>query len=202
MKKRLFKLRITGFTLIELLVVTAVMSILAVLSAQITVSILRSQNKTAVITNVRQNGDHVLNAIERDIKQAGSIDWASDIGITPVFHGIKLTTESATIYWVCQVDPNGVWFIGRRIDPGGIPGPIIPVTATDPETGVNAVSATGVPCGGGTNPFIIRPFPPIAPGSPWRVLVSFDLQSALDLPNISEFGASQHFKSTFSSRSK
>ena len=64
-----------GFTLIELLVVTAVMGVLAIVSATIISNVLRSQNKTNVTNEVRQNGDLVISKFERDVKQAESVEF-------------------------------------------------------------------------------------------------------------------------------
>ncbi len=68
-----------GFTLIELLVVTALVGVLAVLSATVFNSILKSQNKTAVINEARQNGDLAMDKFERDIKQASNVTFDSPI---------------------------------------------------------------------------------------------------------------------------
>ena len=182
-----------GFTLIELLIVTAVVSVLAVLSAQIVVSVLRSQNKTAAINNVRQNGDHVLNAIERDIRQSESIRYAWP-GY-PFFTAIKLviatSSGTATVVWACKTVAGGPRYIGRQVGSG----PLIPVRSNDPDTGTDVETCAEV--------FRISPEPmPITDLvlPPWRVKISFDLENARNLPDISELKANQHFQATFSSR--
>lgn len=86
-----------GFTLIELLVSTAVIGVLAVVSATIFNSILRSQNKTAIINEVRQNGNLVIDKFERDVKQAQSI---SPIG--GPYTDVTLETSEGNIVWNCS----------------------------------------------------------------------------------------------------
>ena len=88
-----------GFTLIELLVVTAVVGVLGVLCETLISSILRSQNKTAIITEVRQNGDLVISKFERDVKQSESVT-----SLAPV-KGVTLGLYDGTnVNWIC--DPS------------------------------------------------------------------------------------------------
>ena len=92
-----------GFTLVELLVVTAVIGVLGVLSATLISSILRSQNKTAIINEVRQNGDLVISKFERDVKQSSGIS-ITGAACPPTCTGtsVTLTTYQGTdIIWVC-----------------------------------------------------------------------------------------------------
>lgn len=90
------KLSKKGFTLIELLVVTAIIGILAIVSATIFSSILRSQNKIGIINEVRQNGNIVIDKFDRDVKQS--------ISITPPGVSTKIimnTHDSGTVEWEC-----------------------------------------------------------------------------------------------------
>ncbi|OGY23419.1 MAG: hypothetical protein A2172_04285 [Candidatus Woykebacteria bacterium RBG_13_40_15] len=71
-----------GFTLIELLVVTVVVGILGAISSVIVLSVLRSQNKTAITNEVTQNGDNIINVFERDVKFSSSADDKSTDSVT------------------------------------------------------------------------------------------------------------------------
>lgn len=86
-----------GFTLIELLVSTAVIAVLAVVSATIFNSILRSQNKTSIVNEVRQNGNLVIDKFERDVKQAKSILPTGG----PPHTAVTLTTSGGDVEWDC-----------------------------------------------------------------------------------------------------
>lgn len=88
-----------GFTLIELLVVTAIVGVLAVLSATVFNSILKSQNKTAVINEARQNGDLAMDKFERDIKQASNVTF--DIAIPTK---VEIELDGPDAIWRCD-DP-------------------------------------------------------------------------------------------------
>ncbi len=84
-----------GFTLIELLVVTAIVGVLAVLSATVFNSILKSQNKTAVINEARQNGDLAMDKFERDIKQARNVNLTSATEV-------EIVLDGPNAIWVCN----------------------------------------------------------------------------------------------------
>ena len=116
-----------GFTLIELLVTTAVISILGVPSAVIISSILRSQNKTAVINEVRQNGDYVISRFERDVKQAESI-CRTQPSVPPTCDGITGAPNPNSIdllpgptIWACngvELLRNGVTMLNQDTENG------------------------------------------------------------------------------------
>lgn len=97
-----------GFTLIELLVVTAIVGVLAVVSATVFNSILKSQNKTAVINEARQNGDLAMDKFERDIKQASNVTF--DILIPTE---VKIELDGPDAIWEC-VNIAGVDEIRRN----------------------------------------------------------------------------------------
>ncbi len=107
-----------GFTLIELLVTTAVMGLLAVVSATVISNVLRSQNKTNVINEVRQNGGLVIDKFERDVKQASGVTQISGTSV-------ELDIGGTAVEWDC----TGNSFTRDAIS----------VTSTDPTTGVQIV---------------------------------------------------------------
>ena len=87
----------TGFTLIELLVVTAIIGVLAVVSATIFSSILKSQNKTAIINEARQNGNILIDKFERDVRQARNIpDNSTDT------KKVTIELDSGNVIWECD----------------------------------------------------------------------------------------------------
>ena len=93
-----------GFTLIELLVATAVMGLLAVVSATVISNVLRSQNKTNAVNEVRQNGDLVIGKFERDMKQAAGVCRTSFVppNCDGFSQSVTLTIGPDTIEWTCD----------------------------------------------------------------------------------------------------
>lgn len=118
------KMKNKGFTLIELLVVVAILGVLAVTSSQIVVSVLRSQNKSAVENEVKQNGDLLINKFERDVRNAQSI---TPNGTTATTITLQLVGTAGTIGWQCTATQ-----IQRRVNSGSWQD----VVNTDPRTGV------------------------------------------------------------------
>src|SRR3989344_6673611 len=97
-RQKLFKQ--SGFTLIEILVVTVILGILLTVSANVFITILRNQNKTALVTEIRQNASVVLDTFERDVRSA------SGATVTPSPDTMVLTyPDNTTVIWVC-VAPN------------------------------------------------------------------------------------------------
>lgn len=125
-----------GFTLVELLVVTAIIGILSVVSATTISNILRSQNKTTIVNEIRQNGNLLIDKFERDVRQASGV---SSTSVTE----IELTVDAGTIKWACDpiagtFERNGISIInddkltGVRVS--GPPGPdTCQFTVTDPS---------------------------------------------------------------------
>lgn len=60
----------TGFTLVELLVVIGIMAVVGGVGSDLFVSILKGANKANVINEVKQNGNHALDVMERNIRNA------------------------------------------------------------------------------------------------------------------------------------
>ncbi len=71
MKKQFAQHR--GFTLVEIVVVMALFAITSVVSTQIFISILRSQLKSEVSKEVKQNGDYAYSAMEQMIRNASQV---------------------------------------------------------------------------------------------------------------------------------
>jgi len=101
-----------GFTLIELLVVTAIIGVLAIISATVFNSILRSQNKTTIVNEIRQNGNLVIDKFERDIRGASKVTCIEDMTVDPPTSCsstqgsiIMITpTTGNKFFWYCTAD--------------------------------------------------------------------------------------------------
>ena len=95
-----------GFTLIELLVVTAIIGVLAIISATVFNSILRSQNKTTIVNEIRQNGNLVIDKFERDIRGASRITCVTD----PITLDPCPSTEGTIINVIPSAGAPFLWY--------------------------------------------------------------------------------------------
>ncbi|QQS39544.1 prepilin-type N-terminal cleavage/methylation domain-containing protein [Candidatus Woesebacteria bacterium] len=66
--------KIKGFSLVELLIVVTIFAILSVVGTQIVTVSLRSTTKSEEMSTVREDVDFVLNVINRQLRNAKSID--------------------------------------------------------------------------------------------------------------------------------
>lgn len=65
--------KIKGFSLLEVLVVLAVFSLLAIVSTTVILLSVRGTKKSDTSSRVRQNVDHAISVIERQIRNATSV---------------------------------------------------------------------------------------------------------------------------------
>ncbi len=120
-----------GFTLIELLVVTAIIGVLAIVSATVFNTILSAQNKTAIVNEIRQNGNIIIDKLDRDIKQASRVCATSELlvgGCGGTDTSITVTLDT-NIVWSC--DPAGESFIRDSVS----------VTNSDSRSGVRIAAS-------------------------------------------------------------
>ena len=160
-----------GFSLIEMLVVGAIIGILAVVSATIISSIIRSQNRTAATNNVRQNGNLVIDRFDRDMKQAKEV---SGSGSSLIIKDVN----SQDINWDCvpTSGSDGGYFTRNGIA----------LTNKDPVTGTNVADC---------NVFSIS-----GPVGSQLVKLKFSLGSGKDL-STSDLRVQVDFQSQFAVRS-
>src|SRR4030042_6399725 len=137
-----------GFTLIELLVATAILGFLAIVSAVIVSSVIKSQNKTEIINEVRGNGDLVIAKFERDVKGASLITRNTARRVT-------LDYEAAPqVVWRCDIGFN----FRRNADI---------INTTDPIRGVQLLA--------NPNPVCDFQVTPKTPNTPQIVTLQFSL---------------------------
>lgn len=82
MVRQLPKFRSAGFSLLEFLLAMGVFSFISLVIAQVFISTLRSNTKTEIIKEVKQNGEFALETMTRLLQSATSIDSACTAGGT------------------------------------------------------------------------------------------------------------------------
>lgn len=161
MRKDHIYLKQTGFTLIELLVVIAVLSIIAVLVLIIFTRTLRGSNKSQIVLIVKQNGQAVLETIDKTLRNADSVTCVSknpdntivvrsDTGVYTRYRFV-IDASKATNGSILQDNPSPPpntdinQFSGEVCNPLGQTYPMTNasvLTDTKPLTGVTVVSGS------------------------------------------------------------
>src|SRR3990172_5764494 len=85
-----------GFTLLELLVVTAILGILIGVASNVFLAVLRSQNKTTITNEVRQNATLLIDLFERDVRSA------EDVVVTGVNQITLNYSGDTSVVWECD----------------------------------------------------------------------------------------------------
>ena len=73
-----------GFTLLELLVVVVIFTLISVVVAQVFFTTMRSNNKTEIVREVKQNGDRAMEIITRLVQNAKFIQLPSSCPERPL----------------------------------------------------------------------------------------------------------------------
>lgn len=161
-----------GFTLLELLVVTAILGVLIGISSTVFISILRSQNKTNITNEVRQNATLAIDLFERDVRSASDIN--------PRIPNNIVTLEGADngfeVVWECEEIPGDNGVLKRNG---------VSVTNTEKQTGV------GIDCGGpGAFTFVV------SDSSAPIVTMRFDALQGVDAPSRADYEIKLAFETT------
>jgi len=75
-----------GFTLVEMLVVISILSVVGVLILTIFTNTLKGSNKSQIIGVIKQNGQSVLEQIDKTVRGADKVVCTSKALVTSVFH--------------------------------------------------------------------------------------------------------------------
>ncbi len=78
-----------GFTLIEMLVVISVLSVIGVLILNIFTRTLRGNNKSQIIGAIKQNGQSVLETMDKTIRNSDNVVCVSPVGNPPTIVTVK-----------------------------------------------------------------------------------------------------------------
>ncbi len=179
------RLTVNGFTLVELLVVMGILGVITGGSLLFLTSILRGSNQARIVAEVKQNGQTVLDVIDRQIRNAQSVQELASIDGS--VSAIELTLSGTSrVYLACY---NG--WIGIDKEPA-------PVLSTDflSLTNRDAVSGINIEC----NPDSFNVLGNPGDSYPQVVQVSFNVMQGVAAPGRVDFNASAEFKTTISLR--
>src|SRR3989344_5153439 len=170
-----------GFTLIELLVVLGILAAAVGASMIFLTSVLKGTNQANVTAEVKQNGQVVLDSLEKQIRGA-----TAAVSIVPngSSSGVDLTkTDGNSLYVVCfdsiaSPASNG-WIGVADVSPG------TDINTGDYEsiTSRDTISGVDITC---TPPLGFKIIP-TASGSPPIVSISFMVDQGIDAPSRAHF---------------
>lgn len=147
-----------GFTLLEVLVAVGVVGVASVLIAQVFFATTRSNTKTELLKNVKQNGDFAVGVVNRLIRNATAITTAC-------------STTGTTTTTISLTNPDGnTTTLGCLLDGAVTRIASVSATATDYLTD-SALTLGGSACNGSSLSFVCT----TPSGQPTTVTVSFTL---------------------------
>ena len=184
----------SGYTLVELLVVLGLLALVVGAALLFLTSILRGTNQSNISAEVKQNGQAVLDSLERQIRGAKS---ASDMtGIAPppgVSDWISLALSDGSTMYIGCLNPtanlNGA--IGTK-------GGSIPTSANDFQTLTNRDPVSGINIATANCSLSVPA--PVSTLNADSVVVSFTADRAIKAPSRADFNASAQFRTTISLR--
>lgn len=192
-----------GFTLVELLVVMGILGTITGASLLFLTNILKGSNQARIVSEVKQNGQTVLDVIDRQIRNAVAVDEFVPPPPTGASSVIRLTVllssgGTSYIYLACfNADmgstPKKNGWIGIINSASAVPPAtgLLSLTNQDPNSGIN-IECTPSPTfdvlGSSTDSY------------PQVVQVSFNAKQGVEAPGRVDFDASAEFKTTISLR--
>lgn len=166
-----FQLR-SGFTLIELLVVITLLGIIGSITTQVFILGFRSQGKSEIIKEVKQNGDNAISIMENMIRNAADIPQSLAQCNTSLDALTIVNPDGYTTTFKCvTVNPgvSSIASVSGDSDGLPLPGPTLALTS-------NRVTIPTPDSGGYSCTFrVVCPTPPL---SPKYVFLSFKVIQA------------------------
>ena len=188
-----------GFTLIEFLVVLGILAVTVGSTLLFLSSVLRGSNKVSVTTEVKQNGQAVLNSLEKQIRNA--VD-AQQVDVDT----IKLTRQDENPLYI-KCFPHGALgppytyngWLGSAVSASGIPGDVYTSFTSKEDT----ISGVDINCHPSDPPNcdglkVISSSTGVS--SPPIVSICFVASQGIDAPSRQDFQANVTFETTISLR--
>lgn len=182
----------SAFTLVELLVVMGMLGIITGASLLFLTNILKGSNQARIVSEVKQNGQTVLDSVDRQIRNAQEVNnTAPPLGSASA---IELVLNGGNLYLACFDS-----IVGPPAENGWIgianlsAGPYVSLTNRDEVSGINVIcdwdtvspgTDTFVSLGTSTDPY------------PQVVKVNFKVKQAVDAPARVDFQSSEQLFST------
>lgn len=181
---------LSGFTLLEFLVVIGLLSITIGSILLFLTSVLKGTNQANITSEVKQNGQVVLDTLESQIRNA--TDAVCMLGENDNCTDVKLTRVNADPLRIRCVNPDGLTANGRIEIASSLlddPTNFTSITNTDIKSGVSVTNCkfNVVLSSGGVSA------PPI-------VAASFTVNQGVDAPSRQDFLANVDFQTTISLR--
>lgn len=186
----------SGFTLVELLVVIGVLGVVTGTALLFLTSILRGSNQARIVAEVKQNGQIVLDSIDRKIRNAQGI--RAIVPPAGSASAIELVLNEGNLSLACfnpVSSPAQNGWIGVSSFPGG---PYISLTNKDEVDGINIICDWDL-TSPGVDTFVFLgtvtdPYPQV-------VKVNFKVKQAVNAPTRADFQIiEQLFSTTISLR--
>lgn len=176
---------VSGFTLLEILVAMSVASVVGVLIIQVFFTTTRTNTKTELLKDVKQNGQYAMAIMERMIRNARSVDTVCALSGTTVSSLTITNPDGNTTTFGCILD-SGVTRIASQSGSGN----------TDYITSSN-VTLGGATCADANNSlqFVCTSYP----AGHWRIDIAYSLaKSGFQVDRIDQ--ASATFQSSVTTR--
>ena|SRR3990167_1495583 len=203
--KKVFPVSRKGFTLLEFLVVIGLLSITIGSILLFLTSVLKGTNQANITSEVKQNGQVVLDTLESQIRNAtdavclNPADGSLCVSPTQSTTHIKLLRTNSDPLHIRCVPPSGITQNGKieiaasNVSIGQVPTNFVSITSQDTVSGVNITNCdtntifTIVPSSGGVSA------PPI-------VAVNFKVSQGVAAASRQDFVANVDFQTTISLR--
>lgn len=184
--------RKTGYTLIEFLVVVGILALVVGSTTLFLTSVLRGTNKSNVTGEVKQNGQVVLDSLERQIRGASDVVWMSSSYI------ILVRNDDLPLHIQCFGQTSGsspkngrIGIVKAAVDQVSSMASYVSISNDDVISGVNIVN-----CQFNYIPADLSS----GAGAPGLVSVEFEATQAINAPSRVEFQANAKFATTISLR--
>jgi len=104
-----------GFSLLEVLVVISLVAVIAVTATQLLFSSLSGSGKASSLAVVKQNGDHAIGVIERNIRNAASVDCGAGDSITITDADGEVVVYNITTDQITQTAATDLYLTSDRL---------------------------------------------------------------------------------------
>jgi type II secretory pathway pseudopilin PulG len=181
------------------LVVIGILGIVVGSSMLFLTNILKGSNQAQVVGEIKQNGQTVLDVIDRQIRNAENVEDFTPLFISPPDDAIKLniTNSASSIYIACfnrdiTTSPKKNGWIGILNSTSA------PSSVSEFLKLTNTSEVSGIDLECDTSTFSISGL--ISDSYPQVVQVRFKVYQGVEAPNRLDFNASSEFKTTISLR--